>query len=186
MDKNLKKAIAIVLGAVLFIILLFIPITKTQRDGGTIVSSAILYKRIQWKVKHAYNNTYTTGEDIYFFPFNFKSYDKYYEPEQTVTFNYEAKPIWMRISDAEGTEAHKITNSELIAAIMDPVNAATFTYVGKADEDVKTITISVSDIERKPIMFDIKDSHTAVLDGYLYESDIELPYELLLEIFENN
>ncbi len=186
MDKNLKKAIIIVASIVVIILVLVIPVSKTYPDGGTIIKSALAYKKISWNVRHGYNNTYTTGEDIYYFPNNFKSYDDYYVPEETVRLNYEVEPIWIYITDAAGEEAHRITNSELMTAIMEPLNSATFTYVSKAADDEATIAISVGDIERVTINLEIKDSYTVVLDGYLYTSDIELTYNLLLELFANN
>ncbi len=186
MDKNLKKAIIIVASVVVVLLILVIPVSKTYTDGGTVIKSALTYKKIIWNVRHGYNNTYTTGEDIYYFPNNFKSYDDYYVPEGTVRLNYESDPIWIYISDAAGEEAHRITNSELITAIIEPLNSATFTYASKASDDEAAIAISVGDIERVTINLAIKDSYTVVLDGYLYKSDIELPYELLLELFANN
>lgn len=186
MDRNLKKAIIIVVSIIVVILVLVIPVSKTYPDGGTTIKSALSYKLINWNVRHGYNNTYTTGEDIYFFPNNFKSYDDYYVPEETVRLNYEAEPIWVYITDAAGEEAHKITNNELITAIMEPLNSAAFTYASKAAENEAAVSVSVGDIERVTINLEIKDSHTVILDGYLYTSDIELPYNLLLELFANN
>jgi len=189
MDKKLKKAIIIVASVIVGILVLVVPITTTYNDGGTVIKSALTYKKIKWNVMHAYNNTYTTGEEIYYFPNNFKSYEDYYKPEETVRINYESKPIWIYISkmfSEDDIEAHKVTNSELVTAIIEPLNNATFTYVSKASEDEMPISISVGDIERVTINLQIVDSHTAILDGYLYKSDIELPYNLLLELFANN
>lgn len=186
MDKNLKKTIIILAGIVVGVLILVFPITKTYPDGGTVIKSALTYKKIKWNVRHGYNNTYTKGEEIYYFPKNFKSYEDYYKPEETVKLNYESKPIWIYISAADGSEAHKITNSELMTEIMTPLNSATYTYEAKAEDGEAGVAISIGNIERDTVNLEVKDSHTVILDGYLYKSDIELPYALLMEIFADN
>lgn len=186
MDKNLKTTIIIVASIAAVLLILVIPVKRTYTDGGTVMYSALTYKKIVWNVRHAYNNTYRTGEEIHFFPGNFKSYEDYYMPEKTVRLDYESTPIWIYITDSTGEEAHKVTNGELLTAIMEPLNGATYTYLSMAADDEAVISLSVGDVERTTVNFAIKDAYTIVLDGYLYQSDIELPYNLLCEIFANN
>lgn len=185
MDRKLKKTTGIVAAVIIFILVLIFPGSRTYSDGGTVIKSALTYKKISWNVRHGYNNTYTTGEEIYYFPNNFKSYEDYYKPEDTVKLNYESEPIWIYITAADASEAHKITNSEIMDEIMEPLNNATYTYKEKAVDDA-AISVSIGDIERATINLSIKDAYTVILDGYIYTSDIELPYKLFMEIFEEN
>ena len=70
----MKKVGIIILVIVFLLILCLIPFRTVQKDGGTVVYSAVLYKVIVWH--RAYINEqsepdFITGTDVYIFPFNF-------------------------------------------------------------------------------------------------------------------
>jgi len=69
------KKVGIIIFVIVFLLLIcLIPIKTVQKDGGTVVYSAVLYKVIIWHrgyITEQNEPDFITGTDFYFFPFNF-------------------------------------------------------------------------------------------------------------------
>lgn len=187
----MKKSIKIILGVVaaaLIITVLVFPVKKVYPDGGTVFYRALTYCRIEWNVKQGYNNTHITGEEWHFFPTNFKSYGDYYKPAENVTLGITTEPIQIYCIDGDERNV-KITNSELMGIIVSELNSANYTYLRKTSQEEADASISVyiRNVSREVFYIEIIDAYTVNLEGYMYQSDRELPYEYFNQILgENN
>ena len=95
-----KKALPIILAAVLLLAILFIPIPKgPYRDGGTREYSALTYKIVEWNrqtVAGVYGET-----KVYWFPENFRSVDELWvEEELNIAYKFVATVLEMDSTSA--------------------------------------------------------------------------------------
>jgi len=73
-NGEISKKTKVVLFAVIIALVLLFPIRDSYWDGGTVTYTSLTYKIIKWNTLAGKNNT-----EIYFFPNNFKTLDKYYD-----------------------------------------------------------------------------------------------------------
>ena len=188
--KIKKRYIIIPVVILVTILILVIPIQKQYPDGGTIIYRALTYCKIEWNVKLGYNNTYITGEEYHVFPNNFKSYDEYFKVPETATLGLTTEPIQIYCVDGE-ERTIKMTNLELMDEIIEGLNSANYTHLRKATEEEAAESISEIQfftINHGEVFYiELVDAHTVSLEGQLYQSDKEIPYELLKQLLiENN
>lgn len=178
-----SRLVKIILAVIVLILVLIVPIKKTYPDGGTVFYSALTYRKIIWNVRLDYSyDTYRKGEEIHYFPNNFKSYDDYYKPYDEVTLELTNYPIQMYCVD--GVRTAKINDMEYMKELTAIFNSAHYTYIGKAEEgaeeDTATILVYIRNISNDTVHIAICDEYTLNLEGYLYRADTELPYEAFL------
>ena len=92
----MKKKIIIISVIVSILVILFIPISTTYKDGGTTVYSALTYKIVNWN--RLVNGEYYTNTSVYFFPNNFKSYDELWELENAEEKQHSFKATVIEIN----------------------------------------------------------------------------------------
>lgn len=186
--KIKKKYIIIPVVVIAIILILVIPIQKQYPDGGTIIYRALTYCKIEWNVKMGYNNTYITGEEYHIFPNNFKSYEEYFKVPETATLGLTTEPIQIYCVDGE-ERTIKMTNLELMDEIIEGLNSASYTHLRKATEEeaAESISVYIRNVSKEVFYIELVDAHTVNLEGQLYQSDKEIPYELLKQLLiENN
>ena len=186
--KIKKKYIIIPMVVIAIILILVIPIQKQYPDGGTIIYRALTYCKIEWNVKMGYNNTYITGEEYHIFPNNFKSYDEYFKVPETATLGLTTEPIQIYCVDGE-ERTIKMTSYELMDEIIEGLNSANYTHLRKATEEeaAESISVYIRDVSKEVYYIELVDAHTVNLEVQLYQSDKEIPYELLKQLLiENN
>ncbi len=83
-EDNMKKKVLIIISAIILVLaILFIPIPKTYKDGGTKEYSALTYKVVKWNVLEIDEETETSSRfkctKVYGMPDCWKDYDELLE-----------------------------------------------------------------------------------------------------------
>lgn len=79
--KKLSKKHWILLGALVLLVVLFVPFPVAYKDGGTQIYSALTYKVVKWNRILDYEEENYKATRVYFFPKSFRSYDALWELE---------------------------------------------------------------------------------------------------------
>ena len=82
-----------------------------------------------------------------------------------------------------------MTSYELMDEIIEGLNSANYTHLRKATEEeaAESISVYIRDVSKEVYYIELVDAHTVNLEGQLYQSDKEIPYELLKQLLiENN